>query len=124
MTARALDDAALERLRELNQEGQPDLVREVLTAFLADAPRRLAAVDDGISQEDRAAVHRAAHALKGAASTIGATTLKQLCRDVEEAAGAAALDRARDIAGQLRREAARVHLEINRILAARAPDAR
>jgi HPt (histidine-containing phosphotransfer) domain-containing protein len=118
VTARALDDAALERLRQLNQDGQPDVVREVLTVFLADATHRLAAIDAGIGQQDGRAVHRAAHALKGAASSIGATTLEGHCRDLEAAAQAPALDRARETARHVQEEIGRVRVEIQRILAA------
>ena len=116
MNAPALDAAVLESLRQLNQEGQPDVVREVLTVFLDDGPTRLRAIDDAIRSRDGRAVQHAAHALKGAAGSIGATALQARCRELEEMGKAAALDHALDLGRRVHEEFERARKEIQEIL--------
>ena len=117
MTPPALDAAVLDRLRQLNQAGEPDIVREVLTVFLADAPVRLAAIDDAIRGGEGQTLQRAAHALKGAAGSIGAHALQAYCRELEEIGKAGTLDRAPDLGRRIHEEFARVRAEIGEILA-------
>jgi HPt (histidine-containing phosphotransfer) domain-containing protein len=117
VNAPALDANVLESLRQLNQDGQPDVVQEVLTVFLADAEARLAAIDDAIKSGDGTAVHRAAHAFKGAAGNIGATILTEKCRELEEAGRAGTLDGAAELGRRIHDEFARVRVEIAEILA-------
>jgi HPt (histidine-containing phosphotransfer) domain-containing protein len=117
VTPPVLDPAVLEGLRQLNQPGQPDIVREVLTVFLADAPGRLSAIDDAIRVSDAPALQRAAHALKGAAGSIGAATLQAGCRELEDAAKSERLDGAAALARGIHDEWERVRGEIAEILA-------
>jgi two-component system sensor histidine kinase/response regulator len=113
----ALDAAVLESLRQLNQAGQPDIVREVLTVFLADAPIRVAAIDDAIRAGEGQSLQRAAHALKGASGSIGAVALQTCCRELEEIGKAGALDGAPELGRRIQEEFARVRAEIGEILA-------
>jgi HPt (histidine-containing phosphotransfer) domain-containing protein len=113
----ALDAAVLESLRQLNQPGQPDIVREVLTVFLADAPGRVAAIEQAIRASDAPAIQRAAHALKGASGSIGAMTLQAHCRELEDSAKAARLERTPELGRGIHEEWARVRAEIAEILA-------
>lgn len=117
MTAPALDPGVLEGLRQLNQPGQPDIVREVLTVFLSDAPERLDAIDTAIGAGDPQALQRAAHALKGAAGSVGAITLQARCRELEDTAKAGALDGAAALGRAIADEWTRVRTEIREILA-------
>jgi two-component system, sensor histidine kinase and response regulator len=117
VTGPALDPAVLEGLRQLNQPGQPDLVREVLAVFLSDAPGRLDAIDNAIRASDPQAIQRAAHALKGAAASIGAMPLQARCRELEELGKSARLDSTAELGGAIRDEWARVRAEIAEILA-------
>jgi HPt (histidine-containing phosphotransfer) domain-containing protein len=116
VTERALDAAVLDALRQLNQEGQPDIVREVLTVFLADAPRRLAAIREALERRDTAALRREAHTLKGAAAHIGAVTFEGRCRQLEEMGIAASLDGAPEVVRQIHTEFDRVSAEIRGLL--------
>ena len=86
MTTPALDLAVLESLRQLARPGEPDVLREVLATFLADAPRRIAAITHAIECRDAQALLRAAHTLKGAAASIGAAGIQDRCRELESAA--------------------------------------
>jgi HPt (histidine-containing phosphotransfer) domain-containing protein len=79
----ALDPATIDTLRQLNDEGQPDVLTEVLGLFLADAPARLEAIAMSARAGDRLALQRAAHTLKGACGAIGAFALEEACRALE-----------------------------------------
>ncbi len=80
----ALDARVIESLRQLNQDGEPDVLAEVLGLFLAEASARLAAITVAALAGDGPALQRSAHALKGAAGTIGASALQAACGDLEE----------------------------------------
>ena len=75
--------ALVERL-----DGDGDLLADVVRLFLEECPVRLAAIRLALDEGDPEHVRSAAHALKGAASTLGATavfeaaqTLERLCAE-------------------------------------------
>ncbi len=63
-----------------------ELARVVVTAFIEDHQPRLAALHDAISANDLPAIRRAAHAIKGAAATVGGRSLSALAKVLEELA--------------------------------------
>jgi signal transduction histidine kinase/DNA-binding response OmpR family regulator/HPt (histidine-containing phosphotransfer) domain-containing protein len=77
------------RLNEF-REYDPDLstTREVVGLFLADAPRRIDAIDAAWAAGQARQLSEAAHALKGAASNIGAVGLIDLSAAIESCASA------------------------------------
>lgn len=111
-----LDPQVIEGLRQLNQAGEPDVLREVLSLFLADAPERLAAIDRAVVAGSGPPVQRAAHAFKGVAAAIGATELQRLCREVEEAGREGALTGVQARLAAVRAEYARVRAAIEQLL--------
>lgn len=116
MTTPALDPAVLDKLRRLNQAGQPDLVGDVLKLFLADAAPRIAAISSAIGARDAATLHREAHTLKGAASNIGATELQAVCDQLESIGAGGSVDGATRFMQELRDAYDRVKQEIDRLL--------
>lgn len=79
-----LDTAVLERLRDLGGQDQPDFAAEILTMFLDDAPRHMAAIADASASGDASALERAAHTLKGAVANIGALQVQAACARLEQ----------------------------------------
>jgi HPt (histidine-containing phosphotransfer) domain-containing protein len=114
--APALDPAVLDTLRQLNEPGQPDVLQEVFSLFLSDAPARLEAVEAAVRARDSVALQRTAHTLKGAAGTIGAGGLQAACRALED------IGRGQELAGAdqglvvLRAEYERVRQAIDQLL--------
>jgi len=82
-----MDFSRLQEFKEFDDEDL-SMTREVLTLFLGDAPVRLQAIEAALAAGDAQALGRAAHALKGAASNIGAVALQQGCSHLEELARA------------------------------------
>lgn len=112
----ALDPGVLATLRQLNEPGHPDVLQEVLRLFLSDAPARLTSITAAIDRKDAAALERAAHTLKGAAGSIGATALQRACKEMEELGRRRAVDAADAELATLRREYDRVAAEIDQLL--------
>jgi HPt (histidine-containing phosphotransfer) domain-containing protein len=86
MPRSALDPAVVERLRQLTPPGEPDVLHEILTVFLDDVPRRIASLKAAWHAADAPAVQRAAHSLKGSSGNIGADSMHQVCRAIDERA--------------------------------------
>jgi len=116
MTVSVLDPAVLESLRSLNQPGEPDVVQEILTLFVAEAPARLAAIAGAVEAGDAPALQRAAHALKGSAAAIGATALQRICAEVEEVARSGVMAGASAGIESIRGANAALHAEIDHLL--------
>ena len=111
----ALDPAVIERLRQLTPPGEPDVLVEILTVFLADVPRRIDHLKTSWREGKAAEVQRAAHSLKGSAGNIGAGSLYAVCREIDERAKTGSL-RIDPLIAELDREYGRVEAEIKRLL--------
>jgi HPt (histidine-containing phosphotransfer) domain-containing protein len=84
-----MDFARLEEFKEFDDEEQ-SMTKEVIQLFFKDTPPRLKAMHDAIAGGDFGALTKAAHALKGGASNIGAKAIQQHA-DALEAASREAL---------------------------------
>ncbi len=60
------------------------MTRELIALFIADIPKRLAALTQAVQSRNTHALHEAAHALKGAAGNVGAVSLADACTSVEQ----------------------------------------
>jgi HPt (histidine-containing phosphotransfer) domain-containing protein len=83
----AVDARTLAALRDLQGEGQPDILAELIGVYLHDTPPRLAALRQAVAHADAETLRREAHGLKGSSSHMGAVQMAQLCADLEDQAG-------------------------------------
>ncbi len=79
-----IDDRVLDRLR---RQGGAELIRELVTVFLEDAPKRLESGREGARARDLDRTRRAAHSLKASAATLGAGALCSVSARIERLAG-------------------------------------
>jgi HPt (histidine-containing phosphotransfer) domain-containing protein len=79
-----LDPNTLETLRGLQEEGDDDLLVELIDLFLEDTPRRVDGMRDAITREDWPALTSWAHSLKGSCGSLGALHLAELCGCLEQ----------------------------------------
>jgi CheY-like chemotaxis protein/HPt (histidine-containing phosphotransfer) domain-containing protein len=77
-----MDFGRLEEFLEFDDRAQT-MTREIVGLFVADVPRRISAIQAAIAANDAGALLIEAHALKGAASNIGATALQAVCDRLE-----------------------------------------
>jgi PAS domain S-box-containing protein len=68
--------------------GNPELMQAVVRGFLDDLPKQLDALGTLIEQGDAKGAARRAHAIRGAAATVGANALRDLAWELEKKAGA------------------------------------
>ena len=95
-----LDADTLQQLIDLD-DGSLGLLQEMDEIFRDDTPSRLEALEAAVKAEDREEMGDVAHAIKGAAATIGAPRVRALALALETAGrkGAAEAEPARLVAG-------------------------
>ena len=82
-TRRVVDWNRLESLRELQAEGDPDVVAQVIAMFQEDSVERLARVREAVARGDGTTLRREAHALRGTAGVFGADALREAAETLE-----------------------------------------
>jgi CheY-like chemotaxis protein/HPt (histidine-containing phosphotransfer) domain-containing protein len=107
-----LDPSALAQLRETT--GDPSLMRELIDAFLQNAPGLVGE----LAGDDAEEVRRAAHTLKSNGRTFGATDLADLCQKLEEQARGGELDGAGELVRQIEEKYERAAAALGAISAA------
>jgi len=118
--ATVLDAAALGKLRELDPQGQSQLLERVFTAFESSLLKMLPQLVAAERSGDWPTVRHVAHTLKSSSATVGALELSRLCAEIE------ALSRASDDRGMAERvddllaESAAVRLALQAIREGRA----
>jgi CheY-like chemotaxis protein len=79
----SIDYSVLEALRELQGEGEPDLLEEPIELFLEEVPAQLKALREAAERGDAQSVGRIAHTLKGSSGSLGAVRMAALCARLE-----------------------------------------
>jgi HPt (histidine-containing phosphotransfer) domain-containing protein len=78
-TGPLINNEALDNLRSLRTEGEPDPLAEFVELFLSDTPLRLAKLQTALKNSAARDLEAAAHNLKGSASNLGAQTIATSC---------------------------------------------
>jgi CheY-like chemotaxis protein/HPt (histidine-containing phosphotransfer) domain-containing protein len=78
-----IDARTIQALRALDG-GQGRVLEEVASAFLRAGPQKLARLRAALREDDRAALQRTAHGLKGNCGNVGARELAAICGTLEE----------------------------------------
>ena len=74
------------RLREFHAVFEPEMVNDIIAAFVFDARRRLNRLRARLLAGDTFGLAREAHGLKGSCQNMGARSLGDLCQRLEELA--------------------------------------
>ena len=77
-----MDWGRLEQFKEFDDD-ERTMTREVLALFAAESPQRIEDIRAALLAFDSDALSRAAHAVKGAASNVGAHALSEACSALE-----------------------------------------
>jgi len=109
-TTGAVDASVLADLEEMQEEGEPDFVAELIGLYLEDAPRKLAQMREAARAADAAALRRAAHGLKGGSASLGAFGVAAVCAELERACRDDYSSQAPALLARLARELERAHL--------------
>jgi HPt (histidine-containing phosphotransfer) domain-containing protein len=91
----AIDAAVFANLVEMTG-GEMEFVDELVDTYLDDGQQQIAALRDAAAAADTEALVRPAHSLKSNSLNVGAMTLGEQCREVEELARNGAVPDAAD----------------------------
>jgi HPt (histidine-containing phosphotransfer) domain-containing protein len=96
-----IDLSVLIAFEEMQIEGEPDLIVELIDLYLADVPQRLSAMKDFILKADWNSLKRAAHTLKGSSVNLGVTGMGLLCEKLEQSVDSESFDLSNDLISML-----------------------
>ena len=68
---------------EVQEEGEPDFVVELIELYLAEAPRIFSTIRDGLTGDDWLTAKRAAHSLRGSSSNLGILKMARIADSLE-----------------------------------------
>jgi HPt (histidine-containing phosphotransfer) domain-containing protein len=80
-----IDHNGLVGLRDAQELGAPDIVRETIAIFLADGTLRLDLIRRAVAERDTEAIHRVSHAFRASALLLGAQRIAAACQVLETA---------------------------------------
>ncbi|VVB69233.1 Hpt domain protein [uncultured archaeon] len=104
----AIDRSVLASLRELQEEGEPDIIAEVSGLFIKHAPEKISAIMQAAEKGDAKGLQMAAHSLKSSSAYVGAMHLSAMSKDLELMGRSGAMVGAKDKAEMLKEEYMRV----------------
>jgi len=107
-----LDLTVLESFRELQQEGSPDLINELIELYLNDTSIHLQELRVTLDQRDFEGAHRIAHSLKGSSNNLGIHGMAALCAEIQESLKNERSQRAAQLLTELEQEFERVQLAL------------
>ena len=84
--------------------GDEELLKEIADLFVEDAPHLLEAIRVAIASGEGAALHRAAHSLKGSVANFGAEEAVKAAFQLEQIGKSNCLDGATDVFSSLKNE--------------------
>jgi two-component system sensor histidine kinase/response regulator len=78
-----IDYKVLNSLGQLQREGRPDIVQEMINLFFKSATDLLKDLKEGAATRDAELLHHASHALKSTSASVGAVILSSRCKELE-----------------------------------------
>jgi len=99
-----IDRSVLASLRELQDEGDPDIVAEVGGLFIKHSPDKVDAIMQSVENGDAKGLHMAAHSLKSSSAYVGAMRLSALAKELEMMGRSNSLVGAKELAQRLKTE--------------------
>jgi CheY-like chemotaxis protein/HPt (histidine-containing phosphotransfer) domain-containing protein len=112
----AIDLRALQTIRELDPAGGMDLVKSILRIFIESAGESVTRIENAILASDGGQLAAAAHALKSSTANVGAKTLSEFYRRLEQLGRDGRLADARELLIQVRPEHQRAVARMYEIL--------
>jgi PAS domain S-box-containing protein len=116
--AGVLDAQALERLRELDPNGENHLMERVVSAFDSSVGRLMPQLEDALNSLELGGIRHVAHTLKSSSASIGAMKLSRMCADLEARARNEQADGMAERIALLQAEVEVVRVALKRVLGA------
>ncbi len=113
-----LDAQALQRLHELDPNGENQLITRVVNAFEVSVKRLMPQLALALPGLDLAAVRHVAHTLKSSSASLGAIKLSQMCSELENLSRLGKTEGVADLAALLQAEVEVVRAALQKLLSA------
>ncbi len=78
-----VDNARLDNIRSLQQEGKADILKKVIGYYLEHTPKVLDEMEKAVTENNAHAIVETAHSLKSSSGNVGAMQLFEMCREME-----------------------------------------
>jgi len=111
-----VDYGVIHELRQMQLDGEPDLLADLVEVFVDDASARLKTLREALIQADADGVAKTAHALKGSAGNLGASRMAHSAAQLEERGRSGELDGAEVLLEELQSEFERANAELSAAL--------
>lgn len=79
----AVDLAMLRSYEEIQLDGEPDLIIELIDLYVEDAPSRVAVMRESLAKRNWLSVKREAHSLRGSSGNLGALQMALICNEID-----------------------------------------
>tara|TARA_R110002072_G_scaffold302499_1_gene485883 strand:+ start:43520 stop:43879 length:360 start_codon:yes stop_codon:yes gene_type:complete len=112
-----LDHAVLDELLSFADDGDPELLVDLIQMFLEDGPSKVEAVSQGLAVGDFDMAERAAHSLKGSSGNLGAKIVQEICEQLQISTRAHELETSRKLAPMLKENYAVAEDALKQVLA-------
>lgn len=112
-----LDQAVLDELLSFADDGDPELLLDLIQMFLDDSPSKVAAVQEGLDNGDFDKAERAAHSLKGSSGNLGARFVQDVCEQLQLSTRSHKLEESKQLAPQLVEHYAAAEQALKQVLA-------
>ena len=96
-----LDMSVVEELLSVSDDGDPELLLDLIRMFLEDGPSKVQSVTEGLLAGDFEKMERAAHSLKGSSGNLGARLLQETCEQMQIATRNHQLEESRKLAAEM-----------------------
>ena len=80
----AIDMSVLDSFRELQDEGEPDLIAELVGLYINDTETRLAEMQTALKKKDTPALEKVTHSIKGSSGNLGIRRIAKICTALEK----------------------------------------
>ena len=118
----SVDLAILEKLNALQEEGEPDIIVELIHSFLSQTPTRLNAMATALAVADEASyetIYDEAHTIKSCARTMGGKHLGELCQELEDLRNSTSSEKVKSLCNNIQNEYLKMAHELNLIIGLR-----
>ncbi|MCR9244506.1 MAG: Hpt domain-containing protein [bacterium] len=96
-----LDMSIVEELLSFADDGDPELLVDLIQMFLEDGPSKVRSITEGLEEGDFEKVERAAHSLKGTSGNLGAKFLQDSCEAMQLASRNQEMENVRTLTPQI-----------------------
>jgi len=110
----SMDYSVLNQLRDLQMEGQPDIIDKIKNLYISSTEPLVAEVQEGMAANDLQVVQNTAHSLKSSSANVGALRLSEICKELEMCCRNNSLDNVPDLVSAIEPEFLRVKDALSR----------